>query len=373
MSGWRIGRVGGISIEINSSWLLIFALFFYNLGAGVFPSQVLDSSVWARWVAAFVATVLFFSSVVLHELSHSFAARRFGINVSRITLFVFGGVAQVEEEPRRATDELVISLAGPGMSVLLSLVFFGLYWVAGRLGGLGLVLACLQWVAIYNLALAVFNMVPGFPMDGGRVLRALLWYYWGDLLRATRVASVMGQVVGYGLIGLGAYWSLKSGSLWAGAWYIVLGFLLQTVARQAYRRELVQATLQRTPVGQFVVAHQAFQVGTPLTVAAPAYFTPQADGWAPILHGAQLVGVLTRDRIAQVPQWQWGSLTVEQVMEPLREELAIRHSRSAAEAAARMEHAGTPKLMVVDDWGNLQGIVTDASLGAGLSARLRGG
>jgi len=133
---------------------------------------------WAPWAAAFCATILFFTSVLLHELRSQLRGRRTGIQVSRITLFVFGGVAQVEEEPRKATDELLISLAGPGTSVLLSVVFGGLYWLAARLHGPALVMACLQYVAFANLALAIFNMVPGFPMDGGRVLRSLLWYAW---------------------------------------------------------------------------------------------------------------------------------------------------------------------------------------------------
>ena len=315
------------------------------------------------WAAALLTTVLFFVSVVLHEIAHSLVARRVGISVSRITLFVFGGVAQVDEEPKKATDELLISIAGPAMSVLLAVVFGAGYWLSLQYGEAYLVTASLQRVAILNLILAIFNMVPGFPLDGGRVLRSLLWHYWNDLLRATRVASIMGQLVGYSLVGLGIYLGMLSRSIWLALFYVGMGMLLTSMARVTYQRERVRASLTHVRLDQLVVPPElAFPVGTLLSVAAPYCFAYEPRGWVPILEAGQPVGVLSLARLRELPQWQWPTIAVEHVMDPLREEMVMRHSQPAFEALQRMSETGRSNVMVLDDWGNLQGVVTEGGL-----------
>ncbi len=309
--------------------------------------------------------------MLAHELSHSFVARRAGIGVSRITLFVFGGVAQVDEEPRKATDELLISLAGPGMSLLLALVFGVGWWLVAHYAPAPLVVRSLERVAIANLVLAIFNMVPGFPLDGGRVLRALLWHYWKDLLRATRVASIMGQVVGYSLAGLGVFLGIQSGSLLLVVFYLGMGLLLTSMARVTYQRERVRASLTRVALGELAVPPElAFAVGTPLSVAAPYCHARQPRGWVPILAAQEPVGVLTAAGLQRVPPWQWPTTRVEEVMAPLREDMVLRHSRPAFEAVERMAQTGGADVMVLDDLGNLQGVVTDGSLRAALTGML---
>jgi len=310
LRGWHVGRIRGIDIEVNSSWLLIFALFVLDMGRDVFARLAPEGYEWMAWVAAVATTLLFFGSVLLHELSHSFMARSHGIGVSRITLFVFGGVAQVEEEPKKATDELLIALAGPLMSVLLALVTFGIWWGARQLQMPAIFCAVFSRVSETNLALAIFNMVPGFPLDGGRVLRSLLWYHWNDLLRATRVASIMGQIVGYGIVGIGVVIGLTSGSL--------------------------------------IVA---------MEVAVTHLASRPPRGAVPILSAAQPVGLMDVDRLGSVPRWEWATTPVERVMEPLREEMVIRHSSTPQDAVDKMVKTGRNDLLVLDDWGNLQGVV----------------
>jgi len=368
LRGWRIGRIGGIDIEVTSSWLLIFALFVLDLGREAFRRLAPPGYEWMSWAAAVATTMLFFGSVLLHELSHSFMARAHGIGVSRITLFVFGGVAQVEEEPKKATDELLIALSGPLMSVLLALVFFGLWWGAQRLQMPPIFCAVFSRVSATNLALAIFNMVPGFPLDGGRVLRSLLWYHWNDLLRATRLASIFGQAVGYGILGIGVVMGLMSGNLVVAVFYAGMGMLLVNVARASYRREQARDLFARLSVGDACGPPELFfHVGTPLEVAASHLASRQPRGSVPILSAGQPVGLLAVDRLGAIPRWQWTATAVEGVMEPLREEMVIRHSSTPQDAVDRMATTGRRDLLVLDDWGNLQGVVSVETLQAALA------
>jgi len=349
--------------------LIVFAIVVWDLGNHGFPGLGVGGRTWLPWVAAVITTFLFFGSVLLHELSHSFVAKRMGIGVSRITLFIFGGVAQVEAEPKTPKEELLISLAGPAMSVLLALVFGAGYWALVRYLGAGLVTRCLERVAIVNLILAVFNMIPGFPLDGGRVARALLWYSWGDRLRATRVASVLGQVVGYGLAALGVGLGIMSASLWLIIFYAGMGMLLASVARVTYQRERAQVSLNAVPLWQLTVQPEmSFPKGTPLGTAAPYYLSRGPHGWVPVLDGHQPVGVVSPSLLRQIPPWQWQQLRVEDVMEPLREDMVIRQNSPAFEALERMSEQSRSSIIVVDDWGNFGGIVTQTSVRAALAA-----
>jgi Zn-dependent protease len=351
--------VGGISIEVNASWLIVFALVWYDLGRHVFTRLAYHGGAWVPWVAAFLTTLLFFASVLLHELSHSFVARRTGIGVSRITLFVFGGVAQVDEEPRRATDELAISLAGPAMSVALAVVFGLGYLGAERYPALYAVAACLQRVAVANLVLAVFNMIPGFPLDGGRVLRSLLWYHWGDLLRATRVASIMGQLVGFALAALGVFLAIASQALWVAAFYIAMGLMLAGVARQSYQRERVRAILMDTAVSQIAAPPRLVLDGaTALASAASGFMGPGSPGWAPVLVDGHLRGVLTAQSFGALHPEGWTTTPVSAVMTPLTEAMVVRGREAAGVALRQMADTGLPELLVLDDLGRLTGVVS---------------
>jgi Zn-dependent protease len=333
----------------------------------VYPHMTRPGARWIPWLAALVTTLLFFGSVLLHELSHSFMARRTGIGVTRITLFIFGGVAQVDEEPRKASDELLISIAGPAMSVLLAVVLGAGWWASQRFGFGPVVTSCLGRVAAANLVLAVFNMVPGFPLDGGRVLRSLLWLHWDNLLRATRVASIMGQVVGYSLIALGAWLGIASSSGLILVFYTGMGLLLAGAARATYQRERMRDALVNLTLWQISTPPElVVYAGTPVTVAASHFALKRPEGPVPILVGAQPIGVLSLDRLSTIPQALWTDLKVEQIMVPLSEAMVIRHNRRALEALQHMELTGQSWLMVIDDYGNLQGILTADGVRAAL-------
>ena len=233
LGGWR---VFGIPILVDPSWFVIVVWVAWTLAHGYFPSGHPGWPPTMYWLTGAIAAVLLFGCVLLHELGHSLVAKRVGIPVTQVTLFIFGGVAQLGQEPRRPQTELLIALAGPMVSVALA-------WGCSVLGGtlpaetLGqeAVVAILRYLGFVNVALLCFNLLPGFPLDGGRVLRALLWAWTGSLRKATRVASLAGAGLGWGLAGLGI-WALLRGARLDGLWYIVLGLFLRGAARNSYRR-----------------------------------------------------------------------------------------------------------------------------------------
>jgi len=195
---WQIGRLFGIPLRVHISWLIVFGLISWSLAAGYFPAQLPDLPVWSYWLKAIVAAGMFFVSIILHELGHSLVARHHGIRIASITLFVFGGVSQMKEEPREARQELQIAIVGPIISLVLAALFGVLSVLAASAGPPTALQVILTYLAAVNLLVAVFNMVPAFPLDGGRVLRAILWSRSGDLMRATtratRIASLSTSV-----------------------------------------------------------------------------------------------------------------------------------------------------------------------------------
>src|SRR5512141_1230370 len=189
MRSFRLGSVLGIEVRIDISWFVLFALLLWTFSQSVFPESYPGQSGWAYGAMALAAALLFFASLLAHELSHSVVARRRGVTVEGITLFIFGGMARTRMEPRRAGDEFVIAGVGPLASVLIGALFAGI-WLGGEAVGLPVGITAVAWyLALVNVALAVFNLLPGFPLDGGRLLRSAVWHFTRDLRRATRVAT----------------------------------------------------------------------------------------------------------------------------------------------------------------------------------------
>lgn len=245
-ASWQIATIRGIPIRLHWSLLLVFALLTVSLATAYLPGTEPDLGTGAAWGLAILSSVLFFVSLLLHELGHSVVAMRAGLPVDNITLFIFGGVASIRDEAKSAETELRIAAAGPLVSLALA-ALFGLVWLLVRSSDA--LAAAAFWLAIINLVLALFNLLPGFPLDGGRVLRAIVWQVTGSQQRATEIALIAGQIVAFGLMGIGALLAL-SGNFANGAWLIFIGWFLQNAAASEAQGSTMRNALEGATVGQ---------------------------------------------------------------------------------------------------------------------------
>ncbi|MBC7288203.1 MAG: site-2 protease family protein, partial [Armatimonadetes bacterium] len=360
MRGWRIGTIAGISIEIHFTWLLIFFLFLWSLATGHFPHVAPHAPRWLDWAAAVLATAMFFGSLLLHELAHSLMARRQGLRVERITLFVFGGVAELETEPRAAWSELLIAAVGPLVS---GLVAGGLWVISGLVpttsAPMRLLHESFYYVAIANAFVAVFNSVPAFPLDGGRMIRSLLWAAWRDLTRATAVAAGLGKAFGYTLGGVGVWLAIgPAHQVLDGLWLTFLGWLLAAAAEQAYARVRDAALLEQFLVGDFMTT-PAVVVPATLRLEEFAHEYDYIGRAAyPVVSGGRVIGLFHREALARTPRPKWPTVLVGDVMEPLDvETMVIAADAPLAEALRRMSQARR-RLMVMGRNRRLVGIIT---------------
>lgn len=238
MTGYRLGKIFGIEVHLHGSWLVIGALVLWTLAASALPADYPDMASALRFGMAVLITVLFFVSLLAHELAHSVVAMARGIDVPRITFFLFGGMAQTSSDSRSAGEEFLIAIAGPVMSFLLAGLFYAL-WGVGAGAGLGAVLVgTAGYLTVLNLILGIFNLLPGFPMDGGRVLRSIIWKATGNVTRATLWASRVGSGMAILLMGYGV-WEILTGAVIGGFWLIFIGMFIRNAARTSYRNHLV--------------------------------------------------------------------------------------------------------------------------------------
>jgi Zn-dependent protease/CBS domain-containing protein len=328
-----LGKLFGIRIQLDASVLIVFTLVVYSLGAALFPRWHPTWAATLTWSTAFTAGVLFFASLLAHELSHSVVAKLRGIAVPRITLFVFGGVSELEREPDTPATELLIAIAGPAMSFLLGLVFSWLgVALAGAgfadelptnleaaMAGLGPGATLFLWLGPINFMLAFFNLVPGFPLDGGRVLRALLWRISGDLGSATLWASNAGRAFGWALMGFGVLQALGA-SLMQGVWLLLIGWFLNNAARESYTQLLIREAFEDLIVGNLMRTH--FEViGPDVTIEqfVNDFLLRSAQAAWPVVEQGRAVGLINFEDARAISEELRGTRTVRDVMTPIDE------------------------------------------------------
>ncbi len=347
-----LGRVFGIEIRLDFSVLIVFALVVYSLGAALFPRWHPGWGALLTWGTALAAGVLFFASLLAHELAHSVVAKLRGIQVPRITLFVFGGVSELEREPNTPATELLIAIVGPTMSALLGFVFT---WLGAVLAGadfvsdvfldpeaamadLGAGATLFLWLGPINFMLAFFNLIPGFPLDGGRVLRAILWGISGDLQSATLWASNMGRAFAWGLMGLGVLQALGGGFV-QGVWLLLIGWFLNNAARNSYVQLLVQQAFEELIVGNLMRTH--FEVIAPdvtLEEFVNEFLLRSAQSAWPVVEEGKAVGLITFDDARATTEADRTAQTVRDVMSPIEERLSPEvGGRDALRALAESE------------------------------------
>lgn len=308
---WRLGRVFGITLRIDYSWILIFGLVTWSLSSALFPQRYSGWSQWQYWTVGVATSVLFFASVVAHELAHSLVARVSGVEVQSITLFILGGVARIIEEPDEAVKEFNIAIVGPLSSLALAGAFYIIYLITQNISAP--LAAGARYLAGINATLAIFNLLPGLPLDGGRVLRAALWSYTDSFRRATQWASMAGQAIAFVLIFIGLLWTLRGGL--DGLWFVFIGWFLQDAARTAYQQVVVREMLQDVPVSRVMSrSYHAISPDLPLDQVINQYVLGSDDHAFPVIDDDKLIGIICLHDIREVPAEQRSDITVRQAM-----------------------------------------------------------
>jgi Zn-dependent protease/CBS domain-containing protein len=362
-------RLFGIAIRVDISWLLILILMTWTLSAMVFPQVHPGMGKGHYWAMGLAGAVALFVSIVLHELAHAFVARRKGIPIKGITLFVFGGVAEMHDEPATPRDEILMAAAGPLTSVALSVLFFAASRLAGFVGSPEPAVVVLVYLAAINLVLALFNLVPAFPMDGGRIFRALLWMRSGDIRQATAIASSAGSFFGVVLVALGIF-TLVSGDPLSGLWWIVIGIFVRSVAQASYQQLLVRRVFQGEPISRFMTT-------SPVTVQRAISIETLVDEFVyryhhklfPVVDGERLTGCVTTRAVRELAREEWPRQTVGSITEELSEENSVGPHLDAMTVLSRMTSTGRSRLLVVEG-DELVGVVTLKDLVELLSVKI---
>ena len=359
--GIQIGRIYKIPIYLHFSWFFIFALITYSF-VSEFDALHLDLPTWRLWGLGLVTSMLFFGSLVFHEMAHSVIAKHYKIPVLSITLFVFGGIARISRDPSRAIEEFNIAVAGPISSFLLA----GGFWMVNRAAGanviLGTLAGSLAWI---NLSLAVFNLVPGFPLDGGRIFRAIVWSFTKDYSRSTRMAARSGQIIAYGMIGLGVIWAVNGyrahGDMIQGMWLAFIGWFLLTVARQSRAQSDARGALEGLRVADIMTAELP-TIGREISLEDYAREILRTGRRAHLVVAhEQLVGLMTGEALHSVPQADWDVTSVQAAMLPKEKLHWAAPEEPALSLLDRMRTVGMQQMPVIAG-GNVVGIVTRDSI-----------
>lgn len=354
---FHIMNLFGFPVYVDLSWFIIVALITWSLAVGVFPAFIPGLQVAAYWWMGLAGALGLFVSIVLHELGHSLVARKYGIPMRGITLFIFGGVAEMSSEPDSPKVEFLVAIAGPVVSVVLAVA---LYWagVAGAMvGAPAQVTGVLLYLGLINGVLVAFNIVPAFPLDGGRVLRSALWQWRGSLKWATRVTSSIGSGFGVVLILLGVY-SVFLGNLIAGLWWFLIGLFLRSAAQMSYQQLLVRRALVGEPVSRFMQPHvQTVSPQVSLQELVDRYVLQYHYKMFPVVDEDRLRGCVSVQDVKTIPREEWPMHQVDEIVHACSEDNSISPNADALEAIEQMNRTGASRLMVVER-GALLGIVS---------------
>jgi Zn-dependent protease len=360
-SAIRLFNVGGFEIKLDPSWFLIAALITWTLATQYFPVALPGLADTSYILLAILAMLGFFASLLLHELAHSVVARSYGMRIKGITLFLFGGVAELETEVPSAKVEFRVAIAGPAMSIVLGVLFWLLAGVSQAVMISPALPSVLTYLGTVNIVIAVFNMLPAFPMDGGRVLRAYLWARRGDLLSATRTAATSGKILAYGLIALGAY-TVFLGAAPSGLWYVLIGFFVLAAARSAYQNQLMQSTFSGKTVSA-VMIRDPVVVSPDLTLSefVNQVMLKHRVSFVPVVADGVLIGQIDKDVLSAIDRDHWTNTRVGDVFAGLDVAVTIPSDMAVRALLELISQTGVRKFMVVDDH-KLMGVVTLANL-----------
>jgi Zn-dependent protease len=339
---WKIGSIIGIPIRIHFSWLIVFGLITWLLSSRYFPQVTPDLPFVSYWVSGVMAALLLFASVAFHELAHSWVAQKYKLKIESITLFIFGGVAQLKGEPPHPRAEFWIAVAGPLSSFFLSALFFFLMMSTG--GGTK---ALFSYLTRLNLILGIFNLIPGFPMDGGRVLRSIIWGKKKDYFYATQKASSVGRGIALVMIFFGLF-SIFTGSS-DGIWLIFIGWFLYSAAQASYQQATLQEILSGIKVKDIMVSEmQTLDPMMSLDEAVDHYFLKYGYGGFPVMDRGRFLGILTLKEVKNVPRQDWGRVKVSDVYVPHERRWEVSPEADVMKALELMIKEDKGRIIVVD-------------------------
>ncbi len=352
---WQLFRLYGIPVSVDASWLIIVALLtlttantFPDLMQRYFGEATPTLPPYEYWIMGLVAALAFFACILLHELGHAIVGRSQGMSIGGITLFLFGGVAQLESEPDSARSEFLMAIAGPAVSVVLGLVFALLAWAGYESGWSPPIVTILGYLAFINMLVLAFNLIPAFPLDGGRVLRSILWGATGNLQRATYRASRAGQVFAWFLIAWGVM-QFFAGNWLGGIWSGLIGLFLNNAAQGSYQQVLIRKALLGEPVRRFMTT-QAIVVSPSVDLRhwVEDYVYRFHHKTFPVVSNGHLEGFIGTRALAQIPRSDWDRRTVGEVMERDLKAITIPPNADALEALAKMQRSGLSRLLVTE-------------------------
>ncbi|MFW6254601.1 MAG: M50 family metallopeptidase [Chitinivibrionales bacterium] len=360
MFGKRITlfKLMGFKVRVDLSWLIIVALVVWSLASGVFPYYYEDLPASSYWIMGVIGAIGLFLSIIAHEFTHSLVARRFGMPMEGITLFIFGGVAEMEEEPPSAKAEFFMAFAGPLSSILIGFLFWGLTIISRANGGPVIATGVFNYLKLINWILAGFNLLPAFPLDGGRVLRSILWQWKHNLSQATKMASSLGSGFGLLLI-VGGIFFLFSGAFIGGIWWILIGLFLRQASQMSYRRILMRKALEGEKINRFMQKD-------PVTVSPSTSVKDLVENYIykyhyrmyPVTDNGHLQGCITTKEIKQVPQESWEEKTVQDIVHTCSTNNTISIDGDPVEALSLMNKTGNSRLLVLDKQNELAGVIT---------------
>lgn len=347
----------GFEVKIDLSWIILAALITWSLSTGYFPFEYRNLSIPTYWIMGLVGALALFFSIIVHELSHSIVAKKYGIPMKGITLFIFGGVAEMSEEPVSPKAEFVMAIVGPISSLAIALILYVIYRISEGIIPIP-VLGVIRYLAWINGILAVFNMLPAFPLDGGRVLRSFLWRWKNNLQTATRITSKIGAGFGIILIILGVF-SIFSSNFIGGMWWVLIGMFLYSAATMSYRQLLVKKALEGEPVDRFMKTD-------PITVPPSISIEELVADYVyhhhykmfPVVENDKLIGCVTTRHIKEVPRENWAQTKVGDITDQCGVDNTIPPGTDTVQALKTLHQTGSSRLMVVEGKDKLVGIIS---------------
>ncbi len=366
----RLFKLFGFQVSVDSSWFFLFALIAWSLATGVFPSELKGQNPSVYWLMGIGGAVGLFGSIVFHEMSHSLVARRFALPIRGITLFIFGGVAEMSDEPASPKVEFFMAVAGPVSSIVLGIGARLLAALGVQLAGDQPISEVLAYLGSLNFALAIFNLLPAFPLDGGRVFRSLIWALNKDLRRATRIAARVGAGFGIAFMAVGAVRVMMGGSFISGLWLFLIGMFLRSASQSSYQQVLIRGAVAGESL-RHVVAPNPVVVPTSTTIdkLVDNYVYRHGLRTFPVMDDGHLVGCIGVDQIKSVPKGEWAFHTVGELAIRRSPENTIAPDADVAQALALLNKTGAEGLMVAEG-DELIGFVTLKDLSRFLALKL---